>query len=196
MNRIRMCIQPARAGLATLLAAVALAAASCADLSPYRYSQTYTMIEPVASADKSFEDGKISIRFFIDEKRIHFTLHNKTKEAVEVNWEEAAYVHMDGARHPVAGIEDIFSSRRTRPGRTEVSPGKTADDFAAPVKNVEKLEEWTWYLKPLFNLTDDGAMENKGRIFGLDLPIRVEGAWKTYQFRFKTIGVIPVHQRV
>jgi hypothetical protein len=182
--------------LLALIAAFALLGASCADISPYRYIQTYTMIEPVPSADKAYEDGKISIRFLISEKRISFHLRNKTKQPVTLNWDEATYVHIDGARHPVAGVDAIFSPKRTKPGQADTFPGKTSDDFAAPVKNVEKLEEWTWYLQPLFDLVDDGALENKGKIFGLDLPIRVEGTWKVYQFRFKVLSVIPIHQRV
>ncbi|MDH5510213.1 MAG: hypothetical protein OEZ32_07630 [Nitrospinota bacterium] len=175
---------------------IASLSASCADLSPYRYTQTYTMIEPANSAAKTYEDGKVKVRFHIDEKRIFVKLVNLTNAPLSINWDEASYVSLDGARHKVAGLDSIFSSDRSKPGPTQIPPGGATDDFAAPVKNVEKLEQWTWYLSPLFNLKDENSLENRGKIFGLDLPIQVEGMWKVYSFRFKILNVVPIHQPV
>jgi len=182
--------------IAAAIVALAIIGPACADFSPYKYIQTYTMIEPAPSADKSYDDGKIAIRFHIAEKRIFFHLTNKTQEPVALNWSEAAFVQLDGSRLPVAGTDAIFTHRRSKPVPTETAPGKEETDFAAPVKNVERLEDWSWYLTPLFNLTDEKAVENRGKIFGLDMPIRVEGEWKVYQFRFKILNVVPTNQRV
>ncbi|MDH5637292.1 MAG: hypothetical protein OEZ04_02255 [Nitrospinota bacterium] len=186
------------AGRAIFLAVLMIASlsAGCADLSPYRYTQTYTMIEPANSAAKTYDDGKVKVRFHINEKRIFLKLVNLTKAPLSINWDEASYVSLDGARHKVAGVDSIFSPDRSKPAATQIPPGGATDDFAAPVKNVKKLEQWTWYLSPLFNLKDDNAIENRGKIFGLDLPIQVEGMWKVYSFRFKILNVIPIHQPV
>ena len=181
---------------AALMVMAAPMAAGCADLSPYRYTQTYAMIEPANSPARAFDDGKVNIRFHINEKRIFIKLKNLTGSPLSINWEEASYVSLDGARHRVAGLDSIFSQNRSNPPATTIPAGGEIDDFAAPVKNVEKLEQWTWYISPLFHLKDENAEENKGKIFGLDLPIQVEGMWKVYSFRFRILNVIPIHQPV
>ncbi|MDH5477929.1 MAG: hypothetical protein OEY50_06335 [Nitrospinota bacterium] len=171
-------------------------ASGCADLSPYRYTQTYTLMEPSVSMAKNYDDGKFLIRFHVEEKRIFIRMENHTSAPLAIDWEKAAYVHIDGARHKVAGVDFLFTDNRSKGGITTIGPGGVLNDFAAPVKNVEKLEPWTWALSPLFPLQDRQALANKGKIFGLDLPIQVEGEWKVYRFRFQITNVIPIHQSV
>jgi len=183
---IRFCALPAAA-----LTLGALALGACADISPYRYTNVYEMTQPAASSEKSFSDGSIKVRFWIDAKKIHFYLTNLTGEPITIDWNSASYIHIDGQKYPVADIRSAFTDRRNNPDPVIVKPGETVREFAAPVKNVEKLEQWTWYVYPLFNLFDEKAYDNKGKIFGLDLPIKTRGGWVRYKFRFQISNVVP-----
>ncbi len=180
-----------------VMAAVTLfMAQACSGVSPYRYWNTYTMTEPVLSSDKSFSDERIRIRFWMDEKKIHFQLANLTGQPMTIDWRKAAYIHIDGLRHPVANIDSTLTDRKDDPPPTVIPPGETIDDFVTPSKNIKRLEEWTWYIYPLFNLFDEKAYDNKGKIFGLDFPVKTGGKWYTYKFRFEISNVIPSSRRL
>jgi hypothetical protein len=176
------------------IAVAAMAVASCADVSVYRYRNVYTLVEPVVSSDKTFSDDVIDINFFLDEKKVRFTARNKSSESVTMDWGKASFVNFDGVKHSVSNSRYVFTSGKEDPEPMVINPGVTVTDFVAPVKNVEKLEEWTWYVYPLFNLKDDGARANKGKTIGLDVPVKAKGEWRTYSFRFEVSHVAPADQ--
>lgn len=183
--------------LTCFMAVAALVAGSaCSGVSPYKYWNIYTMTEPDSSSEKLYTDGKIKIRFWMGEKRIHFRFSNLTNQPVTIDWRKAVYIHIDGKKHSVANIDSLFSDRKDDPPPSLIAPGKTVDDFLAPSKNVEKLEEWTWYAYPLFNLFDEKAYASKGKKFGVDIPVKTEGKWHTYKFRFKISDVVPGVRRI
>lgn len=183
--------------LTCLMTVAALAAGSaCTGVSQYRYWNIYTMIEPEVSSAKLYTDGKIKVRFWIGEKKIHFRFSNLTSQPITIDWRKAVYIHTDGKKHPVANIDSIFSDRKDDPPPSQIPAGKTVDDFLIPSKNVEKMEEWTWYTYPLFNLFDEKAYGAKGKKFGVDLPVKAEGKWHTYKFRFEISNVVPGIRRL
>lgn len=183
---------------AVLAAAVLalLGSAACSGVSPYRYWNIYGMTQPERTTEKVFRDDVMDIQFYIDEKKIHFRLENLTDEPLTIDWSRAAYVHIDGAKHKVANSGSIFSERKDDPAPSIIEPGGRIEDFAAPSKNVEKIEELTWYCYPLFNLMDEDAYENRGKTFGLDMPVQANGQWKTYSFRFEITNVVPGVRRI
>lgn len=149
------------------------------------------MTEPVASSSKVFKDDNISVRFWLDEKKIHFQLKNLTDGPININWAKASFINIDGASHPLANSSSIFTDKRNDPDPSELGAGEVVTDFIAPVDNVKKLEEWTWYVYPMFNLKDERAYENRGKTLGVNLPIQANEKWKVYAFRFKVTSVIP-----
>ncbi|MGK7344277.1 MAG: hypothetical protein ACNS63_00525 [Candidatus Nitrospinota bacterium M3_3B_026] len=177
------------------LALSALLAAACAKPIAYRYWNVYSMVEPVTASDKTYRDENIAVRFWIDEKKIHLWLENLTGEPMVIDWAGGEFVNVDGVEYSIANIDSIFTGGRGGPAPTTIPPGGKIADLVAPVANVEKLEEWTWYVYPLFNLVDKSAYDNKGKIFGLNLPIRAKGEWKTYSFRFEVTNVVPIVRR-
>lgn len=182
---------------ARAVAAIALSAvlaSSCADVSGYRYRNVYTMVEPVVSSDKTFSDDSLEVDFYVDEKKIHITARNKTSDPLTIDWGKASFVNVDGVKHSVTNSHSIFTAGKDDPEPVVVKPGASVSDYVAPVKNVEKLEEWTWYVYPLFNLKDDGALENRGKLIGLDVPVKAKGEWRTYSFRFEVSHVAPSEQ--
>ncbi|VAX18170.1 hypothetical protein MNBD_NITROSPINAE04-1531 [hydrothermal vent metagenome] len=187
LNRFLICL---------MVIAATVAGSACSGVSQYRYWNIYAMTEPAPSTEKLYDDGKIKIRFWIDEKKIHFRFSNLTSQMVTINWRKAVYIHTDGKKYHVANIDSIFSDRKDDPPPSQIPPGKTVDDFLAPSKNVEKLEEWTWYAYPLFNLFNERASDNEGKMFGVDMPVKAEGKWRTYKFRFKITSVVPGVRRL
>jgi hypothetical protein len=177
----------------TLMCAAALVAATagCADVSPYRYWQQYDMVAPTVSANKEFSDELIDIRFWMGKKRIHFELVNKSGAPLKLSWDRAVYHHIDGGSHALADARSIFTRDNVAPPPTEVAPGGTIRDYVAPVKNVENLEEWTWYVYPLFDQVSERAYRNRGKTFGLDLPVTAGEVTRTYAFRFRVVTVQP-----
>lgn len=173
-----------------------VAGAACSGVSQYRYWNIYTMTEPERSSEKVYSDEKIKVRFWIDEKKIYFQLSNLTSQPITIDWRKAVYIHTDGKTHAVANIDSLFTDRKDDPPPSQIPPGQTVNDFLAPSKNVEKLEEWTWYAFPLFNLFDEKAYDNRGKTFGVDLPVKAEGKWHTYKFRFEISNVVPVVRRI
>ena len=182
------------ARIVAAMTVAAIFASSCADVSGYRYRNVYTMVEPAVSSDKTFADDVIEMNFFVDEKRIHFTARNKTSGPVTLDWGKASFVNVDGVKHSVTNARAIFTPSKDDPEPVVIKPGVSVSDYVAPVKNVEKLEEWTWYVYPLFNLKDDGALDNRGKLIGLDLPVKAKGEWRTYSFRFEVSHVAPSEQ--
>jgi len=182
------------ARMVAVMAVAALFSPSCADVSVYRYRNVYTMVEPVVSSDKTFADDVIEMGFFVDEKKIHFTARNKTSDPVTLDWGKASFVNVDGLKHSVSNARAIFTVGKDDPEPVTIQPGASMSDYVAPVKNVEKLEEWTWYVYPLFNLKDDAAMGNRGKLIGLDVPVKAKGEWRTYSFRFEVSHVAPSEQ--
>lgn len=184
-----------RLRLFPLLALAPLLAASCAKPIAYRYWNVYSMVEPVVSSDKTYRDENIAVRFWIDEKKIHLRLENLTGEPLVIDWARGEFVNVDGLKYPIANIDSIFTGARAEPPSTTVPPGGRIADLVAPVANVEQLEEWTWYVYPLFNLVDESAYDARGKIFGLNLPVMAKGGWRTYAFRFEVTNVIPIVRR-
>ncbi len=177
--------------LALAVIAVMTGLSACSSFTDYRYWNIYTMTEPAGSHDKSFKDEKISIRFWLNEKKIFFKMKNLAATPVTINWEQAAFINVDGKKYSVANGNSIFTSRQKSPPPTVLEPGEEIIDFVSPIKNVEKLEEWTWYIYPLFNLVDDKALKNKGQKIGVDLPMQYGEKSVTYAFRFKVANVVP-----
>ncbi|MBI5814119.1 MAG: hypothetical protein HZB29_00735 [Nitrospinae bacterium] len=186
-----------RPNIAAALALVAavMAAAGCSEVSPYVYTNYYALTQPVYSSEKQFKDDALEINFWFDEKKIHFAVKNVSAEPVVIDWGRGAFVNIDGAKHSLANMRSIFTAKRDDPEPSTLNPGETVEDYVSPVKNVEKLEEWTWYVYPLFNLKDDKAKANKGQTIGLDLPVKVKGDLRTYAFRFEVAAVIPAWNR-
>src|SRR3989338_103274 len=143
-----------------------LSLVGCAERSPYKYHNIYTLVEPEVikngikqppSYDKEFEDDRLSIKFTFKEKKIYFRLKNKM------------------GKQPVQEIQ----------AKTELN------DLIVPIENIEFMEEWTWYVRPLFNQTDEEAIKNKGKIFSISMPIEIDGNIIDYNYKFRIDHVVP-----
>ncbi len=172
----------------------------CAEMSPYKYYNVYSLVEPVAVKNgieqppnfgKEFEDEKISIKFTIKEKKIFFRLKNKTDKELTIMWDKISFVDINGTTYGVTGFENLFTDRMDKQTPQTIRAKGEVNDLIVPLDNVEFMEEWTWYVRPLFNRTDDKAAKNKGKTFSLYMPVEIAGDVINYHYKFRIEHVIP-----
>lgn len=182
-----------------LVVALLFFTSACAGMSAYRYRQMYALTSPVESYEKVFEDENLAFRFEVKEKRIVVSITNRSRNDVSLNWPEVKYIDSSDEELEVVNLQTLFSRNTGRIKPTLLRPGETEENVIVPVKNIEKLEQWTWSLKPFFNQKDEQALLNRGKTFGLLFPVELETGGesisKLYVFRFKVTNVVPFRSR-
>ena len=180
-----------RRGMAAAVIAFALFSASCTGLSAYKYRQFYSMVSPVKNADGVYEDRAVSFQFDFTEKKINVLVHNNGKDSIEVEWPKARFIDPEGTKHEVANNQTLISKDQSKIAPTVILAGMTEKNVIVPADNQEQVEQWTWYIKPLFNQVDDGALLNRRKTFGVLLPIKVGEEERVYSFEFMVTAIVP-----
>ncbi|MBI5749084.1 MAG: hypothetical protein HZA00_08155 [Nitrospinae bacterium] len=172
----------------------------CAERSPYKYYNIYTLVEPEIikngikqppSYDKEFEDDRISIKFTFKEKKIYFRLKNKTDKELKILWDRLSFADTNGALQRVTGFKNIFTDKMDKQPVQEIQAKTEINDLIVPIDNIELMEEWTWYVRPLFNQTDEQSIANMGKIFSISMPIEIAGDVIDYNYKFRIDHVVP-----
>jgi hypothetical protein len=172
----------------------------CAERSPYKYYNIYTLVEPEVikngikqppSYDKEFEDERISIKFTFKEKKIYFRLKNKTDDQLKILWDRLSFMDTNGNLQRVTGFKNIFTDKMDKQPVQEIQARSEINDLIVPIDNIELMEEWTWYVRPLFNHMDEQATTNKGKIFSILMPIEIAGNTIDYNYKFRIDHVVP-----
>ena len=186
--------------LVWLLTSVLCLLVGCAERSPYKYYNIYTLVEPEVikngikqppSYDKEFEDDRLSIKFTFKEKKIYFRLKNKTDEQLKILWERFSFVDTNGVVQRITGFKNIFTDKMDKQPIQEIQAKTELNDLIVPIENIEFMEEWTWYVRPLFNQTDEEAIKNRGKIFSISMPIEIAGNIIDYNYKFRIDHVVP-----
>jgi hypothetical protein len=179
-----------------LLLSLTMLAASCAGLSSYRYRQMYAMVSPVENYDRFYEDDNVSFRFEVEEKKILIFVTNKTENEIRLDWPKVRFIGPDDENHQVVNLDTIFTKNTQRIKPTAVAAGETEENIIVPLYSMEKIEQWTWTLKPFFNQEDDKALLNKDKTFSIIFPVETaEGENRTYRFDFKVTNVVAYRGR-
>lgn len=167
--------------------------ASCADLSAYRYHNTYMMVKPSVNYDKRYSDGGMAFRFDIKPKKIESYITNGTESDVSIDWPGVEFIDSNGKTHKIANIDTVFSKKLDKISAKVIPSGTTDVNVIVPVDNMKSLEEqWMWSLEPFFDLETEKALLNKGKTFSLVLPLVLEGGEKRiYRFEFAVASVLP-----
>ena len=172
----------------------------CAERSPYKYHNIYTLVEPEVikngikqppNYNKEFEDDRILIKFTFKEKKIYFKLKNKTDKQLKILWDRLSFVDSNGASQRVTGFKNIFTDKMDKQPVQEIQAKTEINDLIVPIDNIELMEEWTWYVRPLFNQTDEEAIANRGKIFSISMPIEIAGDTVDYNYKFRIDHVVP-----
>lgn len=177
-----------RAGIAAALLA---AVAGCSGTTAYRYKQYYAMIQPIVSYDKAYEDSSIAFQFEITEKKILVDIANVSGEPVTIDWPNVYLVDAEGISRHIVNDQVIFTKETSRMKPTTIAPGATEHNLIVPVDSVEELEQWTWYVKPLYTQTDDTAPLNLKKVFRVVIPVQAGNERRRYSFQFMVTDVVP-----
>jgi len=163
---------------------------------PYVYQGIYQMVDPTHDYSKQYTDQAITIQFSIREKRIFFDLRNKTDESILVIWNEALFYDLSGKSQRLINARHMFTENITILEPTLISPHTLIRESMVPEDRMVLLEEWTWYLKPLFDFVTEGAEELKGKTFVLKIPMEVKRYPRVYSFTFEIAHVIVKERKV
>lgn len=174
-----------------LLFAAALLFAGCSGTSAYRYKQFYAMTEPVVSYDKRYEDTNLAFQFEITEKKVLVEITNIGAEDVVLDWPNASFIDSTGLKHPIVNDQTIFKKDAVKLKQSRLAPGAVENNIVVPADSQEQLEQWTWYVKPFFDLVDDSAVMNRNKGMKLIIPVRVAGEERRYSFQFTVTDVVP-----
>ncbi|MBI3794610.1 MAG: hypothetical protein HY280_07755 [Nitrospinae bacterium] len=176
--------------LSAAILAGAFSAVSCAGFSAYKYRQSYAMISPVQNYDGVYEDASLRFQFEFTEKKINVLISNRGAKPVEVEWPDAQYVDPEGFKHKVANKQTAISKDQDKIKPTSIAPGADEENLIVPADNQEQMEQWTWYIKPLFNLKDDKAPANLDKTFSVIIPVAIDAEKRLYNFQFKVATVM------
>ncbi|MFQ5432641.1 MAG: hypothetical protein ACE5EN_09060 [Nitrospinota bacterium] len=169
---------------------------SCTGLNSYRYRQMYALVKPVENYDRFYEDDNVAFRFEVEEKKIHLFVTNKSEKEIRLNWPDVRFIDPGGKKHQVANLDTVFTKNTERIKPTAVSAGMTEENLIVPLDSMDKIEQWTWTLKPFFNQEDDKALLNKNKTFSIIFPVEFDESEKrTYRFDFKVTNVIAYRGR-
>ena len=157
----------------------------CCFFSAYTFAQNGSgydlrLLQPAGANGFTFEDESIKISFPLS-AHLSFTLTNKTKTAIQIDWKNASFTDTNGQLHKVIH-EDVRNVAKvdTQPV-SEIAVNGSLTDTIVPVGFITQNEEQGWLLQKLFH---GGVQSYLGKQFSLRLPIQLGGQAKEYLFTF------------
>jgi hypothetical protein len=171
---------------------LAIFAAGCA-----RPTFRISLIEPVqlevpAPGHLRFKDDAIAIEFRVTQDLIAFSLTNKTNGTIRIPWDDVAFVAVGGEAKAMAHRGRLPINRDLPQMPTVVPPSSTAVDDLIPWSHIEDGELLEGGILPVeCGPARCVALEGmEGEIFGLHMPIEIEGVRRDYNFKFRIDEVI------
>jgi hypothetical protein len=138
------------------------------------------LVQPAGADGFTFEDEYIKISFPLS-THLSFTLINKTKAAIQIDWKNASFTDINGQLQKVvhSDVRDIVKVD-TQPVSEVIANGSLSDTIV-PVSFIAQIDEGSWSLRKLFQ----GNIETYvGKQFSLRLPIKAGAQEKEYLFTF------------
>ncbi len=139
-----------------------------------------------------YKDGNIDIVFDFSSQFIHFTLSNRTEDAIRIEWEKSSYYDTSGVRHRIMheGIPFAIKDKPQEP--TTVEPHGKRSDIAFPADNIVSAQHKS--ADTISPLLPEGpnAATLKGKTIGLDLAVKTSQSFKTYHFSFLIDKITPL----
>jgi hypothetical protein len=150
-----------------------------------------------------FEDQLIKGTFYITSSRINFILKNKTEQTIKVLWDAAAFIGVEGQSGKVSHLGTKYIDRSMTQTPSIIPAGALLSDFIIPNDRIYYRQgsysggwEETDLLLPksiqYFHVDSSRiikfkseAENNRGKKFGLLLPIEADGYSNEYTFWFE-----------
>ena len=167
-----------------------------------RYGSVVT-IKPETDNKYTYEDGLFFGVFYVLDASIHFVLTNKMDHSIKIIWDEAAFIDMEGQSGRVMHTGVKYADRNAPQPPSVIPKQSTLTDNVVPTNNVYYDNDYgDWkergIVQPderrfvdsdssltLTNAYKLIAERNKGRRFGLLLPLEIEGVVNEYTFWFE-----------
>jgi len=140
-----------------------------------------------------YEDGLFSGLFYVNTSRTNFTTTNKTDNSIKIIWDEAAFISTDGQPGRVAHEGVDYGDRDASQPPSVIPGGSSLTDFIRPISGVNywsplilPTQLWVAYGESAsVDAFASEARKNKGKRFGLLLPLEIEGIVNDYTFWFE-----------
>jgi len=177
-----------------------------------RYGEVVT-VKPAEGSKYLYEDQLLSAVFYVTQNRINFQFQNKTDHSLKIIWDETAFIDQTGKSGRVAHQGVKYVDRNASQPPSVVPAHGTLEDFVLPTDRVYYREgyygqyfsnpggwEELGLLQPSSGLLASNdttslaefrslASSNKGKRFGLLMPIEIEGVANEYTFWFEIQNV-------
>ena len=180
-----------------LLYIVLISFSGCGPQSPDYISGEILMIEPEPEPDSDwlYKDGFISAQFrpflrvnqktgFLD--GVALELENYTNETIEIIWDSAVFVDIDGSTSGLAGLdgEITYSDMENKIPNTTIAAGTEREIFLVPTDSIYYDDDRE--REPIFTVTQNNIKEVDGSRFEVILPMRITEEVREYEFVFES----------
>ena len=157
------------------------------------YGETKVVTMAEEGIDKYvYEDDYMRIAWYVDLKMFHFTLTNKSKHSIKINWDDISYVDVNGAANRIIHAGVKYSEKSNAQAPTTVPRRASITDLILPADNVKynQYTGWlTYFLFPMHYTSVDVMNETAPKYVGKEMcilmPIEIEGVRNEYMFVFK-----------
>jgi hypothetical protein len=162
----------------------------------HTYEYKYEMLNTMRDSAFYFIDGNVEVLLNIQRDRIEFLIVNLTRDALKINWDEAAIVFNGEAQKVIHSGVAIIDKNKSMP-KSVIPPNAKLEDFAIPTKNVEVSAYSNRNTKDLLIYDDYGIKSSESYVeviknlkFSLYLPIVRKTEQIDYSFEFRIKDVI------
>lgn len=153
--------------------------------SRYDLLYVFALAKPRESDNLVYEDDSIRIAFAMVKAQVQFSLQNKTESAIEINWDQAAFIDFSGLSHRVIHTGTKLNDRDKPQAPATVPPTARIGDIVYPADYAE----WSgseWLQRPVL---PPAEVAYKGRTFSVFMPLKINGEPKNYLFTVKVLDV-------
>lgn len=157
------------------------------------------MIDPEPEPDSNwlYEDEFTSIEFqpFLRAndrtagylEGVAIELKNHSDEAIQIIWDSAVFVDIDGSTSGLAGLDGEISLSDMEDNDipdTTIASRSVREIFLVPTDTV--YYDDGWQREPIFTVTQDNITDVDGATFEIILPVKIAEEVKEYQFVFES----------
>ena len=155
----------------------------------YRYR--FKLVDP-ANELSTFQDRELSFYFKPTPTALHFQLENRQDKPVWIEWDRCTFSPPVGPSTKVAHATTTWKDRFAVQSPTSLGGLQRYGDYLFPIDYLlDPAGREDQLHRPLFP-EDSSAPQYTDSPFGVTLVFRIDGALRTYPFRFRVKSVLPV----
>ena len=158
--------------------------------SKVKYGETQVvMIEQEGLSKYKFEDDYIEIFWYVGTKEFNFELTNKSDYTIKLNWDDMAYVDLNGTTSRVMHSGVKYIDRNNSQPASVLPKNASMTDILLPTDNIYYSEYYGWQSHRLFRYynsnTEAQLSTDIGKTVRIIFPIVIQDVVNEYIFEFK-----------